>query len=97
MLVARQVVFPAIQHLPGQEIAPQTAISTTLTQNIASTTGREDSVPVRMHQTEDGYEADPIWGKSNLIYTLLRANGLEHVPLNTGGYTAGTKVEVIRF
>jgi len=97
MLVARQVVLPTIQYLLGQEIAPQATISATLTQNIASTTGREDSVPVRIHQTGEGYEAEPIWGKSNLIYTLLRANGLVHVPLNTSGYSAGTKVEVIRF
>lgn len=97
MLVARQVVLPIIQYLSGQESTPQATISATLTQNIASTSGREDSVPVRLYQTEDGYHAEPIWGKSNLIYTLLRANGLVHVPLNTSGYTSGTKVEVIPF
>jgi molybdopterin molybdotransferase len=54
-------------------------------------------VPVRLLSIDDGYMAEPIWGKSNLIYTLLKADGLVHVPLNTSGYKAGTQVEVILF
>lgn len=97
MLVARQIVIPTIHYLIGEEIKPTSTVSATLTQNIASTSGREDSVPVRLIATENGYQAEPIWGKSNLIYTLLKADGLVHVPLNTSGYKAGTTVEVILF
>lgn len=97
MLVARRVVIPIMHHLLGEKILPIGTISATLTQNIASTSGREDSVPIRLISTEDGYEAEPIWGKSNLIYTLLKADGLVHVPLNTSGYKAGTVVEAELF
>ncbi|MGB7338953.1 MAG: gephyrin-like molybdotransferase Glp [Phototrophicaceae bacterium] len=97
MLVARQIILPIMHFLTGQALRPISTIAATLTQNIASTTGREDSVPVRLHPSDEGYHAEPIWGKSNLIYTLLRADGLVHVPLNMSGYTAGTLVKVINF
>jgi molybdopterin molybdotransferase len=97
MLVARQVLIPTIQHLLGEKVQPISTISAKLTQNVASTSGREDSVPIRLISTENGYEAEPIWGKSNLIYTLLKADGLLHVPLNTSGYKAGIVVEVALF
>lgn len=97
MLVARIVLLPIIKRLMGQTTLPTATITATLTQNIASTTGREDSVPIRLEKTEDGYTATPIWGKSNLIYTLLRADGLVQVPLNISGYTTDTQVEVALF
>jgi molybdopterin molybdotransferase len=54
-------------------------------------------VPVRLVQREDGLYAEPVSGKSNLIFTLVNANGLIHVPLNSNGIKAGTGVEVILF
>ena len=66
-----------------------------LTENVASTTGREDSIPVRLIEDNDGNLAEPIRGKSNLIYTLLKADGLVTIPLNTNGYTAGTEVDIV--
>ncbi|MGJ3239097.1 MAG: molybdopterin molybdotransferase MoeA [Anaerolineae bacterium] len=97
MLVARQVLLPIIRHWFGQDDPLPMTLSATLTENIASTTGREDSVPVCLHHTADGYQAEPIRGKSNLIYTLLRADGLLHIPLNVSGYRAGATVEVLAF
>lgn len=97
MLVARQVVIPIIRYLLGESQKPLATVTATLIQNIASTSGREDSIPVRLHKTDTGYDAEPIWGKSNLIYTLLKADGLIHVPLNTSGYSSGTTVEVTLF
>lgn len=97
MLVARRVLLPTLKRMIGENALPTTTITATLTQNIASSTGREDSVPIRLEKTDTGYTATPIWGKSNLIYTLLRADGLVHVPLNISGYTADTDVEVVLF
>jgi molybdopterin molybdotransferase len=97
LLVARQIVIPVIHYLLGESQKPIATVAATLTQNIASTSGREDSIPVRLIKTETGYEAEPVWGKSNLIYTLLKADGLVHVPLNMSGYLAGTQVEVRLF
>jgi molybdopterin molybdotransferase len=35
-----------------------------------------------------------VFGKSNLIYTLVQAEGLIKVPINRGGLIAGDMVEV---
>jgi molybdopterin molybdotransferase len=97
MLVARQIVMPVIRFLLGETQKPIATVTATLTQNIASTSGREDSIPVRLIKSDSGYNAEPIGGKSNLIYTLLKADGLVTVPLNVSGYLAGTIVEVRLF
>lgn len=94
MLVARRVLLPLLRYLNGQSAQLPQTVRATLTQNIASTTGREDSIPVRIVKRDEQVDADPIFGKSNLIYTLLQADGIVHLPLNTSGYTAGTVVDV---
>ncbi len=94
-LVARQLVLPVIDHLQGAVPVRPPSIRATLTHNIASTTGREDSVPVRVITNADGtFSAEPVFGKSNLIFTLIQADGLVTVPLNSNGLRAGTEVTV---
>lgn len=94
MLVARQIVLPVLAHLAGEIVRPPTSVRAQLMQNVASVSGREDTVPVMLHATETGYQAVPIFGKSNLIFTLLQADGVIQIPLNSGGLYAGTEVEV---
>ena len=69
-----------------------------LARNIASATGREDYVQVRLERRPDGgLDAVPVFGKSNLIFTLIRADGMLKVPLDVAGLTAGATVEVVLF
>jgi molybdopterin molybdotransferase len=49
---------------------------------------------VRLKLGSDGYEADPVFGKSNLIFTLVRADGLVCIPADATGLQAGEWVEV---
>lgn len=89
---------PAIQRLLGLPAGTaRPHVWATLTQNIASESGREDYVPARLLWTADGYEAEPVFGKSNLIYTLVNADGLIKVPLNKSGLMAGETVTVTLF
>lgn len=96
-VVAHQVLLPTIRQLTGERLAVRPSVKTTLTSNIASATGRVDSVPVRVIETETGFSAQPIFGKSNLIFTLLQADGIVTIPMHTGGYKAGTEVIVELF
>ena len=41
------------------------------------------------------YQADPIFGKSNLIFTLAAADGLLRIPPDATGLSAGEVVEVV--
>ncbi|MCI0394179.1 MAG: molybdopterin molybdotransferase MoeA [Chloroflexi bacterium] len=89
---------PAIYRLQGLPEPPRQGIVwAKLSQNVASESGREDYVPVRLVETKDGLLAVPVFGKSNLIYTLVKADGLLKVPLNKGGLAAGEWAEVRLF
>jgi len=91
-------VAPTLAHLSGAATPPSRVISARLTRNIASATGREDYVQVRLDRHPDGgLDAVPIFGKSNLIFTLVRADGMLKVPLDAGGLNAGAQVEVVLF
>ena len=89
---------PAIYRLQGLQTMPRRGLVwAKLTQNIASESGREDYVPARLHDSVEGLAATPVFGKSNLIYTLVNADGLLKVPLNKAGLSAGEWVEVRLF
>lgn len=89
---------PAIYRLQGLPTPPRRGLVwARLTQNIASESGREDYVPARLADSPEGLQATPVFGKSNLIYTLVNADGLLKVPLNKAGLLAGEWVEVRLF
>lgn len=97
LLVARQVIVPLIQRFLGKKMGRVGTIRAVLASNIASTTGREDTIPVRLVEREGRVFAEPVFGKSNLIFTLIRADGLVQLPLNSNGLRAGVEVEVVLF
>jgi molybdopterin molybdotransferase len=97
LLVARQIVLPLVRHWLGQGAFRPARVQAVLGRNIASTTGREDSVPVRLVEQDGVLTAEPVFGKSNLIYTLVNADGLVVIPLNSGGLKAGTTIMVDLF
>jgi molybdopterin molybdotransferase len=88
----------AIYWLQGMQQLPKRGVVwARLKQNIASESGREDYVPARLVEEDDGFVAVPVFGKSNLIYTLVNADGLIKIPLNKGGILSGELVEVRLF
>ncbi len=90
-------VAPTLQRLLGA-IGSATLTSTArLAKNIASKPGREDFVPVRLERHDSDLWAEPVFGKSNLIYTMAHADGLVRVPLDRSGLYAGDSVEVSLF
>ncbi len=96
-LVARQIVLPLIRRWLGEAERPAARVRATLTGPIPSSSGREDTIPVRLIARDGGYEAEPLFGKSTLIFTLARADGLVRIPLNVTGLKAGSAVEVELF
>jgi molybdopterin molybdotransferase len=49
---------------------------------------------VRLVKDEKGFLAEPVFGKSNLIFTLSRCDGLIKIDPDATGLSAGTLVEV---
>jgi molybdopterin molybdotransferase len=88
-------VVPLIEKLSFQNSnLPQASIRATLTVNLASQAGREDWQPVRLVQTGSNWSAEPVFGKSNLIFTLSSADGLLCIPADVTGLSAGEQVDV---
>jgi molybdopterin molybdotransferase len=91
-------VSPTLRHLSGATSPPRRTVTARLSRNIASATGREDYIQVRLERRADGgFDAIPVFGKSNLIFTLIRSDGMLKVPLDSGGLNAGATVEVVLF
>ena len=96
MVVARLLLVPTIKFLSGANLDGQfsAVITAELTHNIPSIAGREDHVPVLIKTTEGKTLAEPVFGKSNLIFTLVRSTGSVIVPINSNGFLQGSKVQV---
>jgi molybdopterin molybdotransferase len=101
------LVVPLIEHLLGQTPRPKATVQARLTVNLPSQAGREDWWPVKLltinHSSSSSeskmvngeWQADPIFGKSNLIFTLAAADGLLRIPPDATGLSAGEVVEVL--
>lgn len=95
LVIASLFVTPVVEVLLGlRRSVPRPSVPAQLTLNLPSQAGREDWVPVRMDSSPQGYLADPVFGKSNLIFTLVRADGLVRIPADANGVTAGEIVDV---
>jgi molybdopterin molybdotransferase len=95
LVIASLFVTPVIESLMGLEKkCPKPCVMARLSLNLASQAGREDWIAVRLENDADGYLAVPEFGKSNLIFTLARADGLIRIPPDATGLSAGEVVEV---
>jgi molybdopterin molybdotransferase len=63
-----------------------------LTQNLYSGCGREEYVRTRLIPDGEGWLLEPIRGKSGLIRTMVLADALVHIRLDTEGIEAGKEV-----
>lgn len=95
LVIASLFVVPVIHSLLGYGGKPlRAAVPAKLSINLASQAGREDWVPVRILGERENYLAEPVFGKSNLIFTLTRADGLVCIPADANGLAAGAQVDV---
>jgi molybdopterin molybdotransferase len=91
------VVQPFIARVAGLSPSQRQAfrIPARLSRNIGSAQGRTDFVRVRLTRGTDEYRAEPILGKSGLLNTIVKADGLIEIDVNTEGLDAGAEVAVI--
>jgi molybdopterin molybdotransferase len=98
MVVAGLFLVPLVWRLQGvTRPLERRRVRARLTHNVASVPGREDYAAVRLVEREGQAWADPVFGKSNLIYMLVKAHGLVRVPLDSNGLHEGEWVEVELF
>ena len=100
MVVAEVFLTPFLARLGGEKAFSGNAhnrVSAKLSRNIESASGRDDFIRVRLIQKGGEWIAEPIFGKSGLISTLVEADGLLRIDRNTEGLYQGQVVEVMRF
>lgn len=91
-------VAPTLHRLAGRTDAEyRQSVAARLSRNVASAPGREDYFQVRVEQRPDGLWAEPVFGKSNLIYTLVKSDGMVRIDLDTSGLNECQWVQVILF
>jgi molybdopterin molybdotransferase len=110
LVIAGLFVVPVIGKLLGAKPKPRPSVLAKLTVNVPSQAGREDWVAVKLLVNGDWgivnsewgmgdraarYLAEPVFGKSNLIFSLAAADGLVRIPPDTTGVSAGEVVEVV--
>jgi molybdopterin molybdotransferase len=95
MVVFMMVVRPFIEHIGGRSPCTPPSVHARLTRNLASVQGRVDFVRVRLSQKDGRRWAEPVLGASGLIRTMVAADGLVAIPLNSEGLDEGSEVEVL--
>ena len=97
MIVFSRVVKPFVEHLSGKaaDQKKELRLQAKLSRNVASRQGRIDFIRVQLRPAEGRFWADPVLGKSGLISTMVNADGLIEIDINTEGLDKGALVEVI--
>lgn len=94
-VIASLVVVPMIEKLSGNSSpGVKPSISAVLSANVPSQSGRLDFIPVSLKPAGGTQMAIPIFFKSNLIFNLVRADGLMRIPEDATGLEAGAQVEI---
>jgi molybdopterin molybdotransferase len=104
LVIAGLFVEPMIEKLLGLKVLhPRPSVLARLTVNVPSQAGREDWIAVKLivngkwkiRNDETRFLAEPVFGKSNLIFSLSTADGLVRIPPDATGVGAGEIVEVV--
>ncbi len=96
MVVFAVVVRPFLDRLCGlSQTVRRFPVQAVLSRNLASAQGRVDYVRVRLVEVDGQPVAEPVLGKSGLINTMVKADGLIAIGMNTEGLEKGTTVEVM--
>jgi molybdopterin molybdotransferase len=101
LVVAWRIVRPLVRLLGGEAVdddalGDERELDALLDLAVPSRPGREDYVPCTLERDAAGaLHATPVFGASNLIFTLVRADALIAVPLDRSGLAAGERVRVI--
>ncbi len=100
MVVFHVMVRPCLERIGGHspdELGKVRKVPATLSRNLASVQGRKDYVRVKLVRRGEQLYAEPILGKSGLIHTMVKADGLIGIEKDSEGLDEGVKVDVILF
>ncbi|MFM1651815.1 gephyrin-like molybdotransferase Glp [Brevibacillus sp. B_LB10_24] len=90
--------IPILEKLSGTRTAKaDLRLEARIARNVASAVGRSDYIRVKIEQRADGLWAEPVFGKSGLISTLVASDGMVEISANKEGILEGEIVKVQLF
>ena len=99
LVVAQVFLAPLLLHLQGGQLRkgpPGRRGKAVLGTSVHSTIGLEEYVRVRLEEgAGEDPTAYPVFGKSGMLSTLVKADGIVTIPMNVEGFSKGESVEVI--
>jgi molybdopterin molybdotransferase len=98
LIVFHLFVVPLLARLQGQRAEQvDKRVTARIARNIASAAGRSDYIRVQLEERADGLWAVPVFGKSGLISTLVKSDGMVEIDANKEGILEGEFVRVHLF
>ncbi len=100
LVVAQVFLAPFLRYLQGGKLEKGPSgnrMNAVLSTSIHSTIGLEEYVRVRIEESsKHGYTVSPVFGKSGMLSTLVKADGIVTIPMNAEGLSKGETVQVIK-
>lgn len=90
-------IQPLLAHWLGSGSDPRLRVDATITRKMPSPTGDDDFVRVTLAQVGDRLLASPLSRGAGVITSLVRADGLAHIPRFSEGVDIGQTIEVILY
>jgi molybdopterin molybdotransferase len=100
LVVAQVFLTPFLLYLQGQELKQTPAgmrVRAELASSVHSAQGREDYVRIKLEERQGLPGARPVFGKSGMLSTLVKADGFIVLPIHAEGLPAGERVDVFLF
>ena len=94
IVVAREILQPALQRFQGADPAPPATARAVAPRKIPSRLGLEEFVRVTLGRVEDRLMAVPLARGAGVISTMVRADGFLRIPGMVEGINAGEEVDV---
>ena len=94
IVVAREIIEPAIAAFLGQGFVPRAYARAVVPKKIASHLGLEELLRVTLGRVEERLVAVPLRRGAGVITTMVQADGLVRIPSLSEGINAGEEVEV---
>ncbi len=93
-LTCELFVRPLIESMLGRSSPPRARATASMTRNVHSPMGEDEFLRVRLGRVRGRLVAAPIQRGAGVIMSLVRADGIAHIPRLSEGVEAGSSVDV---
>ena len=94
MITFELMVKPLLQQWEGQTLAPRLTVDATITRKVLSPMGQDEFMRVTVGRVGERVVSTPLPRGAGVIMSMVRADGIVHIPRFSEGLNAGDAVTV---